>query len=89
MAPSAAPMAMASTIRRDRHARIGGVEHRHDHAGEGEVGGDRQVDAPGQDHRRLAERQDDQDRGVVEDVARFAGRRRPEAQRDQARSARR
>ena len=46
---------------RQRDSRIGRVHHRHGHAGEGEIGGDRQVDGLGQDHRRLAERKDDQD----------------------------
>ena len=70
--------------REDGDAGEGGVEHGGDHAGQGQVGGDREVDALGQDHRHLAEREHDQDRAVVEDVAEV---RRPgeagEADRDQ------
>ena len=54
---------------------IGGVEQRDEHAGQRDVGADRQVDALGQDHRHLAERHHDEDGGVVEqadEVARAA-----------------
>ena len=51
-----------------RNAGKGGVQHGDRHAGEGKVGGNRQVDRLRQDDRHLRQRQDDQDRGVVEDV---------------------
>ena len=75
---------------RDRDRRMRGVQHRHHHAGEAEVGRHRQVDRAGQDHHHLAERQDHQDRGVVEHLAQIGrGRRRPESASRSARSARR
>ncbi len=69
---------------------IGRVEHRHDHAGQRQVGGHREIDGAGQDHHHLAERQHDQDRGVVEDrqqLPRLGEAR--EARGDQRRAARR
>ncbi len=58
---------------------------RRDHAAQRQVGRHREVDAVRQDHAHLAERQDDQDRGVVIDAAE-AGRR-DEARHAAARSA--
>ena len=79
--PSAAPTAIASSNDgEDRQVRRGMVDRSaDDHAGQREIGGDRQVDAARQDHHHLRQRHHEQDGGVGEDADRGsrASQRRP------------
>ena len=59
---------------RHRELRIAATQQRGDHAAQCEIRRDRQIDRACHDHQHLAQRQDDQDRRVVEHVGGIGGR---------------